>query len=165
MPEVLSKSPGLVFKRVLIGFWAMYFTMVAITNSVDLADEVGLFDWTFLNSGNFSYLESVVKVYDVGEVPTKFLLAGALAIEVSAAFLFWRALLSFGNKPGGRLAAMQAIGWGAFVWTSFVFMTEFFVAYTAESPFRELLMIMIATGLAISLVPDDGGVGRGRAKS
>lgn len=165
MPEVLSKSPGLVLKRVLIGFWAMYFTMVSITNAVDLLDELGLFDWTFLNSGNFAYLESVVKVYDIGEVPTKFLLAGALAIELTAAILFWRAVLAFGSKPGGRLAAFQAICWGAVVWTSFVFMTEFFVAYASESVFRELLLIMIGTGLAVMLIPDDAGVGRGRSKT
>ena len=41
------------------------------------------------------------------------------------------------------------------MWTAFVFMTEFFVAYTSESPFRELLMLSIATALAVALIPDE----------
>ncbi len=157
MSAVLDVPPGLLLKRLLLGFWAMYFSMVAITNTIDLLGELGAFEWTFLNSGNFQYLESVVKVYDVGEVPTKLLLAGALAIELVAATLFWRALLTFGRGRGGKRAAVQALCFGTFVWLSFVFMTEFFVAYTAESPFRELLEIMIASSLAIILIPDKAG--------
>ena len=40
------------------------------------------------------------------------------------------------------------------MWIGFVFNTEFFVAYTAESPFRELLMIMLGSVLVVALVPD-----------
>jgi hypothetical protein len=154
---ILDTAPGLLFKRLLIGLWVMYFTMVAITNCVDLLGELGAFEWTFLNSGNFEYLHSVVDVYDVGDVPTKLLLGGAFLIEVTAAVLFWRAILSFGRRAGGARAAFQAICFGTLVWISFVFMTEFFVAYTAEAPFRELLMLMIGTGIAVALVPDNAG--------
>ena len=40
------------------------------------------------------------------------------------------------------------------MWAGFIFMTELFVAYTAESPFRELLMLTIGTALVVALVPD-----------
>ena len=56
-----------------------------------------------------------------------------------------------------RERGSDAAPFGALVGTAFVFMTEFFVAYGSESPFRELLMIMIAAGLAIVLVPDEFG--------
>ncbi|MGH2923425.1 MAG: hypothetical protein ACRDKH_05285 [Solirubrobacterales bacterium] len=164
MSVITGIPSGLLFKRLLLGLWVMYFTMVAITNFVDLMEEFGAFDWTFLNSDNFSYLESVVKVYDVGEVPTKLLLAGAFVIEVAAAALFWRAIFGYGRKPGGAQAAFQAVCLGTLVWISFVFMTEFFVAYDAESPFRELLALMIGTGIAVALVPDNTGASA-RAKS
>ena len=163
MSVITGVPPGLLFKRLLLGLWVMYFTMVGITNFVDLMEEIGAFDWTFLNSGNFSYLESVVKVYDVGDVPTKLLLAGAFVIEVTAATLFWRAILSYGRKTGGAQAAFQAVCFGTFVWISFVFMTEFFVAYDAESPFRELLAMMIGTGIAVALVPDRTGATRAKS--
>ena len=164
MSAITEAAPGLLFKRLLLGLWVMFFTMVALTNLVNLLDELGAFDWTFLDSGNLSFMLSVVEVYDVGEIPAKLLLAGAFLIEVSAAALFWRAILGYGRKPGGARAAFQAICWGTFVWISFVFMTEFFIAYDVESTFRELLALMIGTGIAVALVPDNTG-SSARAKS
>lgn len=157
MGQYLVPPSGLLLKRLLLLFWTMFFSMIALTNLVNLLDSLGLFDWTFLDSGNFDYLRSVVDVYGVGAAPTKLLLAGALLIEAVAALLFWRALLGFGIRRGGQRAAMTAICWGTLVWTGFVFMTEFFVAYSAESVFRELLAIMVGTAIAIALIPDDAG--------
>ena len=145
---------GLLLKRLVLVFWTMYFSMVAITNFVDLLGELGVIHWTFLNSGNFEYLVSVVKVYDVGSDLTKLLLTGAWLLELTAAFLFWRALVSYGRSQKGQGRTLVALAWGTLVWIGFVFNTEFFVAYTAEAPFRELLMIMLASILVITLVPD-----------
>ncbi len=155
--EAMLRPSGLLFKRVILVFWTMFFTMVAVTNFVDLMGEFGVFEWTFLNSGNFEYLSQTVKVYDISPGVTKVLLIGAFLIELIAATLFWRALFASGRGAEGRTKAILAISFGALVWTAFVFMTEFFVAYGSESPFRELLMIMIAAGLAIVLVPDEFG--------
>ena len=49
-PELLPAEQavrplGAVLKRLLIGFWAMYFTLVALTNTVDLLDELGALHW------------------------------------------------------------------------------------------------------------------------
>lgn len=43
------------------------------------------------------------------------------------------------------------------------FWTMFFIAYSGESVFRELLTLTIATGLALVLVPDDAGTDRDAA--
>ncbi len=161
MSQFLAPPSGLLFKRLLILFWTMYFTVVALTNLVDLLDEFNVLSWTFLNSGNFDYLRSVVGVYDVSSGLTKFLLIGAFLIELVAAALFWRALILFGRSSSGRHVTYTAICWGTLVWISFVFMTEFFVAYGSESPFRELLMIMVATALSITLIPDEVGTEHG----
>ncbi len=149
---LVSAPPGAILRRLVLAFWAMYFSMVAITNAVDLLGELGAVHWTFLNSGNFDYMRSIVKVYDVGATPTKLLLAGALAVEIAGAVLFWRALL----RPRTRVA-LQAVCWSVAVWIAFTFMTELFLAYTSESPFRELLLLAIGTGLVIALVPEDAG--------
>jgi hypothetical protein len=151
----LLDSPGLLLRRLVLFFWAMYFSMVAITNTIDFLGELDLFEWTFLNSQNFQYLESVVKVYDVGSLLTKLMLLGALTIEIVGAVLFWRALKAIGRGATGRRPVYEALCWGVAVWTAFVFMTEFFVAYTAEAPFRELLMIMLASAIAVTVIPDD----------
>jgi hypothetical protein len=143
------RQPGLLFKRILIAFWALFFSLVALTNLVDLLDTLGAFDWRFLNSENYDYLHSVVKVYDVGPLVTKLLLAGALAIEAIGAVLCWRAVLH-------RTRPLLALCWGALVWIAFIVMTEFFTAYQSESVFRELLMLTIASALAVALIPDSG---------
>ena len=156
-------ASGLLFNRLLLAFWTMFFSMVALTNFVDLMGEFSIFDWTFLNSGNFEYMRDIVKVYEISPVLTKLLLTGAFLIELVAAILFWRALLAFGRQPVGRRRAITAVCMGTFVWLSFVFMTEFFVAYGSESVFRELMTIMIGTGLALVLVPDEAGTEPGEA--
>jgi hypothetical protein len=148
--EAVTAQPGLLFKRILVGFWALFFSLVALTNLVDLLDTLGAFDWRFLNSENYDYLHSVVKVYDVGPLITKLLLAGALTIETIAAVLFWRAVAG-----GTRRLALLALCWGTVVWVAFIVMTEFFTAYGSESVFRELLMLSIGTVLAVVLIPDD----------
>ncbi len=148
---------GVLLKRLLLAFWAMYFSMVAVTNTIDLLDEIDALHWTFLNSQNFDYMRSIVKVYDVGSLPTGLLLAGALAVEVVGAVLFWRALLR--RSSDANAVALQAVSWSVLVWIAFTFMTELFVAYTSESPFRELLLLAIGTALVIVLVPDDGVAG------
>jgi hypothetical protein len=156
LPDEQALRPlGVVLKRLLLGFWAMYFTLVALTNTVDLLDELGALHWQFLNSGNFDYMLSIVKVYDVGATATKLLLAGALVVELVAAGLCWRALVS--RQVNATRTALQALCWTVLVWTAFTFMTELFLAYTSESPFRELLMLALGSALVVALVPDDAG--------
>jgi hypothetical protein len=155
LSAVIGQSPGLLLKRLLLLFWTMYFSMIALTNLVDLFGALNVFHWTFLDSGNFKYLLSTVKVYDLAPELTKVLLAGAFGIELVGAALFWRALLRFGARGAGRVAVTHALCWGTLVWIGFVFMTEFFVAYRSESVFRELLILMIVTVLTMALVPDD----------
>ena len=58
--------------------------MVALTNLVNLLDSIGAIHWSFLDSGNLGYMLSIVKIYHVGQTPTKLLLAGALVLEVAA---------------------------------------------------------------------------------
>jgi hypothetical protein len=148
MNATLSRTDGWWLKRILLGFWAMYFSIVALTNAVDLLDALSVLHWRFLDSTNFDFMRSIVKVYEIGAGPTKLLLAGALAIELVGAVLFWRVLF-------GRLRPLRALCWSALVWTAFTFMTEFFLAYTAEGTFRDLLLLTIGTALVVALVPDD----------
>ena len=146
---------GLLIKRLVLLFWAMYFSMVAITNFVDLLGEAPSCTWTFLNSGNFEYLRSVVKVYDVGRSSPMVAPRGCRAARNHRRDSLLACVeLSYGRAERGEYAALWALAWGTLVWIAFVFNTEFFVAYTAEAPFRELLVIMLASILVIALVPD-----------
>lgn len=136
-------------KRLLLLFWTLYFSLVALTNLVNLLDSIAAVHWRFLDSGNFAYMLSVVKIYHVGQTPTGLLLAAALMLEAAAVVLFSQALLL-----GGRERELRALCHGACVWVAFIVTTEFFVAYGSEAPFRELLLLTIATAIYVVLIPD-----------
>ena len=155
--RVLAR-PGVRVKQLVLGIGAVYFTFVAVTNIVNFIVSVGGYHWTFLNSGNVSYISSVTKIY---AWPAWFdqaaVLAAALA-ETAGAFLFWNALHKFGGHGTGAREAWIALGWNIMVWVGFIAGTEFFVAYQAEGPFRELLVISLLMAIAVAVVPDDAGV-------
>ena len=142
------RADGLLLKRLLLGFWTMYFSIIAVSNVIDLMNALGATHWRFLDSTNFPFMHSVVKVYGVGPDATKLLLVGAMALQIPGAILFWRALVRRGSDMTG--AAMQAL-----CWTAFTFMTELFLAYTVEGVFRDLVIITIGTSLVFLLVPDE----------
>jgi hypothetical protein len=48
----------LTLKRLVLASWTMFFTMVALTNLVNLLAKLGASHWRFLNSGNFAYPRS-----------------------------------------------------------------------------------------------------------
>jgi hypothetical protein len=147
-PRPTRRAGGRRLKQVLLGFWAMYFSIVAVSNAINLLDVLGVLHWRFLDSTNFEFMRSIVKVYGLGAGETKLLLAGALAVEAVAAVLFARALRD-------RHRALPALAFGVLVWTAFTFMCEFFLAYTSEGVFRELLGLTIGTVLVVALVPDE----------
>ena len=144
-----ASPSGHLLKRLLLLFWAIYFSMVALTNLVNLLDSTGAIHWSFFDSGNLGYMLSIVKIYHVGQTPAKLLLAGALVLEVAAVFMFALALLL-----GDRERELRALCYCAGVWVLFIVMTEFFVAYASEAPFRELLLLTIATAIYVVLIPD-----------
>jgi len=92
LPWLRADGPVVLLARLIVLFWAVYFTPIAVTNTVDLLERVGAIHWTFLNSGNFDHVRSVVRIYHVGSSETMALLAGALVIEGLRAALFWRAM-------------------------------------------------------------------------
>jgi len=154
----LLARPGVRVKQLVLGIGAVYFTFVAVTNIVNFIVSVGGYHWTFLNSGNVSYISSVTKIY---AWPAWFdqaaVLAAALA-ETAGAFLFWNALRKSGSHGTGTREAWIALGWNILVWLGFIAGTEFFVAYQAEGPFRELLAISLLMAVAVAVVPDDAGL-------
>jgi hypothetical protein len=152
---------GLVFKRLVLVFWTVYFTSIALTSLLNLLDELGAFDWNFLDSGNLEYLRSVLELYEAGTVVTKLLLAGAFVIEGIAAALFWRALLAFARGGRGLPAVWAALCGGLLVSILFVLGTELFVAYGSESVYPELFLIMLGSAVAFVLIPDDAELGGG----
>jgi hypothetical protein len=147
-------QPALLLKRVVLAIGALYFTMVALTNAINFIATVGHFHWLFLNSGNAAYITSITKVYGWPAWTTATVVLLAALAEGFGAFLFIRALVRYRGGAAGMRAVWQALTWNIVVWLGFVAGTEFFVAYTAEGPFRELLVIALLMPVVIAVVPD-----------
>jgi hypothetical protein len=153
-------QPGLLLKRLVLTVGAAYFTMVAVTNAVNFIAALGHFHWVFLNSGNAAYIASIAKVYSWPAWTDNAVVLVAALAEGFGAFLFIRALAKFRGGTTGLRAVWQALTWNITVWLGFIIGTEFFVAYTSESPFRELLIIALLMPVIIAVVPDRPAEGR-----
>jgi hypothetical protein len=156
--RLLTVPPGVRVKQLVLGIGAVYFTFVAVTNIVNFIVSVGGYHWTFLNSGNVSYISSVTKIYAWPAWFDKAAVLAAALAEAAGAFLFWNALRKFGGQGTGAREAWIALGWNIMVWLGFIAGTEFFVAYQAEGPFRELLAISLLMAVVVAVVPDDAGL-------
>jgi hypothetical protein len=150
----LLDRPGLLLKRLVLLVGAVYFAMVAVTNAVNFVASVGHFHWVFLNSGNAAFITSIVKVYSWPVWTVDGIVLMAALAEAFGAVLFVRALLRFRGGSTGLRAVWTALIWNIVVWLGFIVGTEFFVAYTSESPFRELMVIALLMPVIIAVVPD-----------
>jgi hypothetical protein len=153
----LLAQPGLAFKRLTLLIGALYFTLVASTNLVNFIATVGGYHWKVLNSGNAAYIDSITKDYSLPHRFSELAVLGALVVEGIGAWLFWRALRHYRGGRTGIREVWTALCWNVLVWIGFIVGTEVFVAYTSESPFRELLLIGLAMAVVIAVVPDDPG--------
>ena len=151
------EAPGLQVKQLVLVIGAVYFTFVAVTNTVNFIVSVGGYHWAFLNSGNVSYITSITKIYSWPAWSDQAAVLAAALVEAAGAALFWNALRKFRGRGTGVRAAWIALGWNIMVWLGFIAGTEFFVAYPSESPFRELLAISLLMAIVIAVVPDDAG--------
>jgi hypothetical protein len=97
----LLTPPGLRVKQLVLGIGAVYFTFLAVTNIVNFIVSVGGYHWTFLNSGNVSYIGSVTKVYAWPAWFDKAVVLAAALAETAGAVLFWNALRKFGGGGTG----------------------------------------------------------------
>jgi hypothetical protein len=106
----LLARPGVRVKQLVLGIGAVYFTFVAVTNIVNFIVSVGGYHWTFLNSGNVSYISSVTKIYAWPAWFDKAAVLAAALAEAAGAFLFWNALRKFGGQGTGAREAWIALG-------------------------------------------------------
>lgn len=150
----LMARPGLLLKRLVLLTGAIYLSMVATTNLVNFAASVGHFHWVFLNSGNAAYITSITKAYAWPLWTADAVVLVAALAEGFGAFLFIRALLRYRGGATGLRAVWQALTWNLAIWLGFIIGTEFFVAYTSEGPFRELLLVALLMPVIIAVVPD-----------
>jgi hypothetical protein len=146
----VQKIDAALLKRGLLLFWALWLSLVLVTNVLDGAKALGLLaeSWTFA-SGNYAFLCRTTARHGTPEWVNRVLFAGVIAWEALAALLFWLAAWTY----RGRLL-YPAFAVGLSLWAAFILADEVFVAYEVAGTHWRLFVAQLVTLLAIELLPD-----------
>lgn len=145
----------ILLKRFLLLFWAIWFTVVFLTNLADAAKGFGLLgeSWAFA-SGNFAFIKETTARYGTPDLVNAVLFAGVIVWEGVAALLFWRVGWTFRGKASGRKPLYLAFTASLLLWAAFLIADEVFIAYALTGTHLRLFVAHLVTLLAIELLPE-----------
>jgi hypothetical protein len=143
-----------LLKRSLLLFWAVWLTIVFLTNIADAAKAAGLLDesWAFA-SGNYRFVTETTARYGTPCWANAVMFAGVIVWEGLAAVLFWRAGWMF-RRASGRSARYAAFTASLLLWAAFMVSDEIFIAYAVEGVHLRLFIAQLGTLLAVELLPE-----------
>lgn len=142
-----------LLKRSLLLFWAVWFTIVFLTNAFDAAKAAGLLDESWmLASGNYGFITATTARYHTPAWMNAVMFAGVILWEGLAALLFWRASFKRLGEPG-RSARVAAFTVSLMLWAAFMIADEIFIAYQVEAAHVRLFVAQLATLLAVECLP------------
>ena len=152
--SAIGESPYLL-KRLLLLFWAVWLSIVFLSNLADAGKGLGLLgeSWAFA-SDNWKSIQDTTARYKIPVVANAILFAGVILWEGIAALLFWRAGWSFGDGKSSRQDVYRAFTISLLLWGAFLIADEVFIAYRLESTHLRLFVAHLATLLALELLPD-----------
>jgi hypothetical protein len=135
--------------------WALYISVVTLSNLSCLLQSFGWFDWAF-NSGNLDYIHTATEIYFDSKPIDQFLLAGVIVWEGTAALLLWRgALRLLHRRPDGVAAATGGLALLGFLWFMFAVFTEVFVAFARgvdEPAYFTMAAVILASIIVLHLL-------------
>jgi hypothetical protein len=145
----------ILLKRVLLFFWAVWLSVVFLSNLADLVKGFGLLDasWSFA-SGNLKLVSETTARYGTPELLNTLLFGGVITWEALAAMLFWRAGWTYRGKDSGRQVLFGAFTVSLLLWCAFLIADEICIAYPLESTHFRLFIAQLVTLLAIELLPE-----------
>ncbi|HWC90169.1 MAG TPA: hypothetical protein VG433_10950 [Pirellulales bacterium] len=133
---------------VLLGFWTLWFAVVAASNLADLARSFGWLPngWRFA-SGNYALLEKTTAIYWLPGWANLVLFLGVIAWEVAATWLLARSLAAAcrGGLSARPLDRAFAVSAGLFA--AFVLADELLIAFATglEATHLRILMALLVT--------------------
>jgi hypothetical protein len=146
----------ILLKRLLLLFWAVWLSVVFLTNLADAGKGLGLVDesWAFA-SGNWKLIQETTARYGTPAAVNVLLFAGVILWEAVAAELFWRAGWSFRGRSSARQAVYMAFTTSLLLWGAFLVADEVFIAYPLESTHLRLFVAHLVTLLAVEWLPEE----------
>ena len=118
-----------VIERVILTFWAVYFTLVLASNLTDVMAKLNLLPAEFkFVSGNYKLMEKVVAIYNTPAALVAVMFAGVLLLELFSATAFWAAAFCF-DAAKRRKWAEKGFCVSLTLWFGFIVADELFVAF------------------------------------
>lgn len=121
----------MIAAKVILFFWAFYFSIIFFTNSIDLLKHFRLIPgWWKLSSGNYNFLKKVTSAY---KLKSNTLIPAFLIIiifELAAAYYFWKAIVLSGEQISDLVYIPFSISLVMF--GGFVILDEVFLSFIAE---------------------------------
>ncbi len=147
-------------KRLILLFWAAWFTLVFATNLFDALKALGVVgqSWSFA-SGNWALVVATTRVHRTPLPIVAFLFAGVMTWEALSATLMWRAVISLrhGADQHATAAVDQAFTLALGLFAAFMLADEIWIAYTVEATHMRIFLTLLASLLAFHLLPDRRG--------
>lgn len=147
-----------VLKRMIIFFWALWFTIVFLTNFCDALKALGVLskDWKFA-SGNWALMLETTQIYHIRTPVIGFLFVIIIAWEALCMVLMWRALQLFKSvrDPYGLSAIDIAFIAGLLLFIGFMIADELLIAYLIEGTHMHIFLTLLVSMLMIHSLPDD----------
>ena len=132
--------------KIILLFWSLYFSLIFITNSIDLLKHFGIIPkWWKFTSGNYSFLKRVTSEYKLSANTLIPAFAFVLLLELSAAVYFWKVII----VPAGWIfdSVYVPFSIGLVMFGGFVILDEVFLSFLAEENhfriFNALLLSLI----------------------
>lgn len=141
----------------IVAFWAIWFSVVAVTNSCDGLKAMGLLKpgWTFA-SGNYEYMRTVTARYAISRDATGPLFLAVVGWEIVATLLFARAaILLHAGSMDARSAFRFAFASGLGLWASFAIADEIFIAYSVEGTHLQLFIAQLLSLFYVEQTSDE----------
>ncbi len=134
-----------MLQRGLIFFWALWLTVVTISNLLDGLKALRILpeSWRFA-SGNYAAIRSALGERSPAALAGA-LFAGAILWEALAALLFWRAFSTLDIIPAFAISLA--------LWAAFVVMDELLVEFELAASHLRIFTAQLATLIAIILLP------------
>ncbi len=142
-------------KRSLLLSWAVWLTVVFLSNLADAGKAAGLLgeNWAFA-SGNWKAIQETTARYGIPNSINALMFGGVILWEGVAASLFWWACWAYRGPNQGRPALYYAFTAALSLWAAFFVSDEIFVVYPLEGIHLRIFIACLVTLLAIELLPE-----------
>src|SRR5262249_11992284 len=145
----------ILLKRLLLFFWAVWLSVVFLSNLADAGKGLGLLGESWASaSGNWKLIQETTARYTIPAAVNAILFAGVLVWEGIAAVLFWRAGWRFRARSLARQTVYLAFTPSLLLWGAFLVVDEVFIAYPLERTHLRLFIAHLVTLLAVDLLPE-----------